>query len=110
MLVVPIRWRSSSSAARKRRTAPRTGEGRARSEAATPTRSKATFDLPAALVREFRVVGVELPSRVIGGSVSGLVEQALRKRLKELRTKYNDGRPFGARGAVKTRKGRPPRL
>ena len=77
---------------------------------AASKRSKATFDLPADLLRELRVVSVELPPRVIGGSLSGLVEQALRKRLKELRTKYNDGRLFKARGPVETRKGRPPRV
>ncbi len=77
---------------------------------ATSKRSKATYDLPADLLRELRVVSVELPPRAIGGSLSGLVEQALRKRLKELRAKYNDGRPFKARGPVETRKGRPPRV
>ena len=77
---------------------------------AASTRSKATFDLPADLLRELRVVSVELPPRAIGGSLSGLVEEALRKRLKELRAKYNDGRPFKARGPVETRKGRPPRV
>jgi hypothetical protein len=73
-------------------------------------RSKATFDLPADLLHELRVVSVELPPRAIGGSLSGLVEQALRKRLKGLRDKYNNGRPFKARGPVETRKGRPPRV
>ena len=77
---------------------------------AASRRSKATFDLPADLLRELRVVSVELPPRVIGGSLSGLVEHARRKRLKELRAKYNDGRPFKAREPVETRKGRPPRV
>jgi hypothetical protein len=77
---------------------------------AASKRSKATFDLPADLLHELRVVSVELPPRAIGGSLSGLVEQALRKRLKELRAKYNDGRPFKARGPVEPRKGRPPRV
>ena len=81
-----------------------------RKRAATSQRSKATFALPADLLRELRVASIDLPPRVIGGSISGLVEQALRKRLKELRTKYNDGRPFKARGPVETRKGRPPQL
>ncbi len=77
---------------------------------ATSKRSKATFDPTADLLHELRVVSVELPPRVIGGSLSGLVEQALRKRLTELRAKYNDAQPFKARGPVTTRKGLPPRV
>ncbi len=75
---------------------------------AKPKRSKLTADLPAELVNEVRAATVSLPPRVIGGSLSGLVEVALRRELERLRKEHNDGKPFNAAGEV--RKGRPPRL
>ena len=75
---------------------------------AKPKRSKLTSDLPAELVNEVRAATVSLAPRDIGGSLSGLVEVALRRELERLRKEHNDGKPFKASGEV--RKGRPPRL
>ena len=75
---------------------------------AKPKRSKLTADLSAEIVDEVRAATVSLPPKVIGGSLSGLVEVALRRELERLRDEHNDGKPFKASGEV--RKGRPPRL
>ena len=75
-----------------------------------PARSKATFDLPADLLQEMRIVSVDVPLRAIGGSLSGLVEIAVRKELEELRAKYNNAKPFKSSGPVHARRGRPPKV
>ena len=107
-------------AARRKRPSLRTGAGRrglekalaqvaaAEKAEAKPKRSKLTVDLPADLVAEVRAATMELPPRAIGGSLSGLVETALRRELERLRAEHNDGKPFESKGWV--RKGRPPRL
>lgn len=75
-----------------------------------PARSKATFDLPADLLQEMRVVSVDVPLRAIGGSLSGLVEIAVRRELEKLRAKYNGGKSFKSEGPIKARRGRPPKV
>jgi len=75
-----------------------------------PARSKATFDLPADLLQELRVASVSVPLRAIGGSMSGLVEIAIRHELEDLRRAYNKGRPFESDEPVKARRGRPPAI
>ena len=77
---------------------------------AKPARSKATFDLDADLLQELRVLSFEVPPRAIDGSLSGLVEKAVRREVEELRDAYNDGEPFEAGEPVKARRGRPPRV
>ena len=77
---------------------------------APPDRSKATFDLPADLLREMRVLSFEVPPRAIGGSLSGLVELAVRGELEKLRAKFNEGKPFESDEPVGARRGRPPKV
>lgn len=75
-----------------------------------PLRSKATFDLPQDLLTEMRCCSVDVPLRAIGGSLSGLVEMAVRRELKALRAKHNGGKPFKSTGPVSARRGRPPNV
>ena len=94
-------------AARRKRSS-RAQVAAAKKADAKPKRSKLTADLPGEIVDEVRAATVSLPPRVIGGSLSGLVEVALRRELERLRKEHNDGKPFKSAGEV--RKGRPPRL
>ena len=73
-----------------------------------PQRSKATYDLPADLLAEMRACSVEVPLKAIGGSLSGLVEMAVRAELGKLRKQFNEGRAFESEGQVVGRRGRPP--
>ena len=108
--------------ARKRKklgAAPRSGAGAAGTErakatvaklAAEPKKSKATFAIDKAILHELRVASLSLPPYVIGGSISGLVENAISLYLEDLREMHNGGKHFTTVGPVKTRKGRPPEL
>jgi hypothetical protein len=82
---------------------------RSRAEAQKAPRSKATFDMDAAVLEEMRAAVVSVPLREIGGSLSGLVESALQEKLAKLRRKWNKGRPFKVKGEVQVPRGRPPR-
>lgn len=75
---------------------------------AGPVRTKATFYLRRDLLDELRAASLDLPPRVLGGSLSELVERALEVRLEELRRKHHDGQPFEASGG-RVRRGRPPK-
>ena len=86
----------------------RSGVVAARRKTDKPSRSKATFDLPADLLAELRAASVSIPPRAFGGSLSGLAERVLRRELEALRRKHNGGRPFKAKEPV--RRGRPPKL
>ena len=78
--------------------------------AAKPARTKMTTDIDADLLRELRVVSLEVPLRAIGGSLSALTERALRGELAALRQKYNRGKRFEAEGPVHARRGPRPKV
>jgi hypothetical protein len=63
--------------------------------AAGPTpRTKATFDIPDALLRELRVAVSELPPKHVPGGLSGLVARGIEAELDRLRRAHNGGQPF----------------
>jgi post-segregation antitoxin (ccd killing protein) len=73
------------------------------------TTTKVTFLLDADLVAELRAASLDVPPRSFGGTLSALVERAVRSELKGLRRKWNEGEPFKPRGHVQARRGRPPK-
>ena len=73
-----------------------------------PERSKATFDLPTAMLTELRAVTVRVPLADVGGSLSGLVQIAIERELVRLRKRHNRDKPFRAPEGMATPRGRPP--
>lgn len=73
-----------------------------------PTKAKATFHLPVALVDEARAAVFALAGPPERLTLAGLVERALRAELDRLERKHNGGEPFEA-PAAPLRTGRPMR-
>lgn len=72
-------------------------------------RTKMTFDLPADLAAELRAASVLLPPVEINGTLSGLVERAIRAQIFFLRRKFNGDEPFGMKGKARAKKGPAPK-
>lgn len=75
---------------------------------AAPTKAKATFHLPVALVEEARAAVFALAGPPERLTLAGLVERALRAELDRLERKHNRGEPFEVPDAP-LRTGRPMR-
>jgi len=61
--------------------------------AASPPRSKATFNLPADMLDELRYIAFKYPD---DAGLSGLAERALADLLEKLRAERNEGQRFPA--------------
>jgi hypothetical protein len=71
-------------------------------------RTKITAQVATDVVRELRWSALMLAPDQMGGSMSAVVERALRSELERLRGEYNEGKPFERAGTPYPRRGRLP--